>query len=55
MVEKGQALYCVVPFENSNFGTVNQTVDRLVTTSLKIRAETYLDVQDCPPYPRPPP
>jgi chorismate mutase/prephenate dehydratase len=43
-VEKGQALYGVVPFENSTFGTVVQTIDRLIPTNLKIRAETYLEV-----------
>jgi len=52
MVEKGQALYGVVPFENSTYGTVVQTVDRFISTNLKIRAETYLEVASVlfPPF-----
>jgi len=46
-VEKNQALYGVVPFENSTFGTVVATLDRFITTSIKIRAETYLEVRHC--------
>jgi chorismate mutase/prephenate dehydratase len=46
-VEKGQALYGIVPFENSSFGSVVQCVDRLISTTVKIRAESYLEISHC--------
>ncbi|KAI8910965.1 Prephenate dehydratase-domain-containing protein [Gorgonomyces haynaldii] len=37
--------YCVIPFENSTFGTVQQTLDKLVQgPELKICRETYLPI-----------
>ncbi|KAI8057012.1 Prephenate dehydratase-domain-containing protein [Syncephalis plumigaleata] len=44
-VESQQTTYGVVPFENSTFGTVIQTLDRFRTSSARIRAETYLKVR----------
>jgi chorismate mutase/prephenate dehydratase len=38
-VEQGRATYGVVPFENSLFGTVSQTLDRLRNTQLQVQAE----------------
>jgi chorismate mutase/prephenate dehydratase len=46
-VEKGSVDWGVVPVENSLEGSVNVTLDRLVTTSLKIRAEIYLRISQC--------
>jgi len=46
-VERGRVKYGVVPFENSTFGSVVQTLDRLVKTDLRIRAETYLVAHHC--------
>ncbi|RKP22836.1 Prephenate dehydratase-domain-containing protein [Syncephalis pseudoplumigaleata] len=37
--------YGVVPFENSTHGSVIQTLDRFRTSSVRIRAETYLKVR----------
>ncbi|KAI9591147.1 Prephenate dehydratase-domain-containing protein [Syncephalis fuscata] len=44
-VETNQTTYGVVPFENSTFGTVIQTLDRFRTSPVHIRAETYLKVR----------
>lgn len=43
-VECGRAHYGVVPVENSNEGAVTHTLDRFVTSDLKIVAETYLEI-----------
>ncbi|KAI7905525.1 Prephenate dehydratase-domain-containing protein [Cokeromyces recurvatus] len=43
-VEKGQTTYGIVPFENSTFGSVVETLDYFIHTSVKVRAETYLTV-----------
>ncbi|OZJ02913.1 hypothetical protein BZG36_04934 [Bifiguratus adelaidae] len=47
LVEKGRATYGIVPFENSTHGSVVQTLDRLMDTNLKIRAESYLTIHQC--------
>ncbi|RKP26027.1 Prephenate dehydratase-domain-containing protein, partial [Syncephalis pseudoplumigaleata] len=44
-VESSQVTYGVVPFENSTHGSVIQTLDRFRTSSVRIRAETYLKVR----------
>ncbi|KAL9552388.1 hypothetical protein MBANPS3_003799 [Mucor bainieri] len=46
-VEKGQTTYGIVPFENSTFGSVVETLDYLIHTSVRVRAETYLTVHQC--------
>jgi chorismate mutase / prephenate dehydratase len=46
-VEKGSVDWGVVPIENSLEGSVNITLDRLITTGLKIRAEIYLRISQC--------
>lgn len=46
-VEKGSIDWGVVPVENSLEGSVNTTLDRLITTPLKIRAEIYLRISQC--------
>lgn len=46
-VEKGSIDWGVVPVENSLEGSVNVTLDRLITTPLKIRAEIYLRISQC--------
>ena len=46
-VEKGSVDWGVVPVENSLEGSVNITLDRLITTPLKIRAEIYLRISQC--------
>jgi chorismate mutase/prephenate dehydratase len=46
-VEKGFVDWGVVPVENSLEGSVNITLDRLIVTSLKIRAEIYLRISQC--------
>ncbi|KAI8145350.1 Prephenate dehydratase-domain-containing protein [Fennellomyces sp. T-0311] len=46
-VEKKTATYGLVPFENSTFGTVVETLDNFVKTSVRVRAETYLSVHQC--------
>ncbi|ORX50964.1 bifunctional chorismate mutase/prephenate dehydratase P-protein [Hesseltinella vesiculosa] len=46
-VEKGNTTYGLVPFENSTFGSVVETLDRAIHTSTRIRAETYLAVHQC--------
>jgi chorismate mutase/prephenate dehydratase len=43
-VEKGKALYGVVPVENSTEGVVSHTLDMFVESSLKITAEILLEV-----------
>lgn len=46
-VEKGQTTYGIVPFENSTFGSVVETLDYFIHTSVRLRAETYLTVHQC--------
>jgi chorismate mutase / prephenate dehydratase len=46
-VEKGTVDWGVVPVENSLEGSVNVTLDRLILTPLKIRAEIYLRINEC--------
>ncbi len=46
-VERGSVDWGVVPVENSQEGSVNITLDRLVLTPLKIRAEIYLRISQC--------
>jgi chorismate mutase/prephenate dehydratase len=46
-VERGTIDWCVVPVENSQEGSVNITLDRLVLTPLKIRAEIFLRISQC--------
>lgn len=46
-VEKDSVDWGVVPVENSQEGSVNVTLDRLITTPLKIRAEIYLRISQC--------
>ena len=43
-VEKGKALYGVVPVENSTEGVVSHTLDMFVDSGLKITAEILLEV-----------
>jgi chorismate mutase/prephenate dehydratase len=43
-VEKGKALYGVVPVENSTEGVVSHTLDMFVESSLQITAEVLLEV-----------
>ena len=43
-VEKGKALYGVVPVENSTEGVISHTLDMFVESSLKITAEILLEV-----------
>ncbi len=46
-VEKDRIPWGVVPVENSLEGSVKPTLDRLITTPLKIRAEIFLRVSHC--------
>ncbi len=46
-VEHGHADYGVVPVENSTEGTVAATLDRFVTSSLIIKTELLLRVEQC--------
>ncbi|MEM1950727.1 MAG: prephenate dehydratase [Candidatus Nitrosocaldus sp.] len=39
--------YAIVPIENSIEGSVNETYDNLLTTSLKIQGEIYLRIEHC--------
>jgi chorismate mutase/prephenate dehydratase len=43
-VEKGKALYGVVPVENSTEGVISHTLDMFVESNLKITAEILLEV-----------
>lgn len=47
VVERGYVEWGVVPVENSQEGSVNNTLDKLVMTNLKIRAEIYLRITQC--------
>lgn len=46
-VERGEATYGLVPFENSTEGGVSFTLDRFLDSPLKIRRELVLDVDHC--------
>ena len=46
-VEKSQTTYGLIPFENSTFGSVVETLDYFIHTTIKVRAETYLTVHQC--------
>jgi chorismate mutase/prephenate dehydratase len=46
-VERGKAGWGVVPVENSLEGSINLTLDRLITTPLKIRGEILLRIGYC--------
>jgi len=46
-VQEGRADFGVVPVENSSEGTVNNTLDRFLTTTLDIRGEIELRVEHC--------
>jgi chorismate mutase/prephenate dehydratase len=46
-VERGDSSWSVVPVENSIEGSVRQTLDRLITTRMSIRAEIYLRISHC--------
>ena len=46
-VENGQADFGVVPIENSTEGTVNHTLDRFLTSPLKICGEVELRIHQC--------
>ncbi|NVK30666.1 MAG: prephenate dehydratase [Gammaproteobacteria bacterium] len=43
-VESGQCQYAMVPVENSTGGTITDTLDQLMDTSLKICGERYLRI-----------
>ncbi|MHB1927124.1 MAG: prephenate dehydratase [Leptospirillum sp.] len=46
-VESGDALYGIVPIENSTEGMVNYTLDTLVETDLKVVGEIVLPIHHC--------
>ncbi|MCC7541208.1 MAG: prephenate dehydratase [Deltaproteobacteria bacterium] len=46
-VERGHAAYGVVPFENSTEGGVSFTLDRFLSSRLRIRRELVLEVTHC--------
>lgn len=46
-LENGSASYGVVPLENSVEGSVKHTLDRLIDTPLKIRAEIFMKISHC--------
>ncbi len=46
-VESGEALYGVVPIENSTEGMVNNTLDTLIESDLMICAEIVLPIHHC--------
>ncbi len=46
-VEAGQADFGVVPIENSTEGSVNHTLDRFLSSPLKICGEVELRIQQC--------
>ena len=43
-VEKGETDYAVIPIENSNEGSVRETLDSFVESDLKIVAQIYLEI-----------
>jgi len=46
-LEKGKVSFGLVPFENSLEGSVKMTLDRMISTPLKIRGEVFLRVSHC--------
>jgi chorismate mutase / prephenate dehydratase len=46
-VERGRVQWGVVPVENSLEGSINLTLDRLMSTPLMIRAEIFLRISHC--------
>jgi chorismate mutase/prephenate dehydratase len=46
-VEKGKVQWGVVPVENSLEGSINLTLDRLILSPLKIRAEIFFRISHC--------
>lgn len=46
-VEDGRASYAVIPVENSQNGSVGETLDLLRETQLKIVAEIYMPIHHC--------
>jgi chorismate mutase/prephenate dehydratase len=46
-LEKGKVSFGLVPFENSLEGSVKMTLDRMISTPLKVRAEVFLRVSHC--------
>ncbi|KAJ3199634.1 hypothetical protein HK099_003078, partial [Clydaea vesicula] len=46
-IEKENTTYGLVPFENSTFGSVQQTLDRFITTNLFVRGEIFLEIKHC--------
>lgn len=47
VVERGEADYGVIPRENSTEGAVEETLDMLVETGLKIIAQIHLEISHC--------
>jgi len=47
VVESGQASFGVVPVENSTEGAVNQTLDLLTNTTLRVCGEVGMRIQHC--------
>lgn len=43
-IERGESAYGIVPYENSTFGFVSLTLDRLVSSSVVVKAAHYLPV-----------
>lgn len=46
-VERGRVQWGVVPVENSLEGSINLTLDRLISTFMKIHAEIFLRINHC--------
>ncbi len=46
-VEKENAEYGIVPFENSSEGVVNMTIDRFAASPVKICGELFLSISQC--------
>ncbi|MEW6775237.1 MAG: prephenate dehydratase [Bdellovibrionota bacterium] len=46
-VERKHADYGVVPVENSTEGSINETLDRLLSTSARICAEVVVEIRHC--------
>ena len=46
-VERGRVQWGVMPVENSLEGSINLTLDRLLSTLMKIRAEIFLKISHC--------
>ncbi|CAO3647665.1 unnamed protein product [Cunninghamella blakesleeana] len=46
-VEKKEAIYGIVPYENSTFGSVVETLDYAINTPVNVIEETFLTVHQC--------